>query len=84
MSWIAYIIFGLIAGVIAKMIHPGKDPGGWIITILLGILGSLVGRWLAGILGLVVSGSFWSPMNWIVSIGGAVLLLFIHAKLTKK
>ena len=84
MSWIAYIIFGLIAGVIAKILHPGKDPGGWIITILLGILGSVVGRWIAGLAGIVVSGSFWSPMNWIVSIAGAVLLLFIYSKLSTK
>jgi len=84
MSWIAYIIFGLIAGVIAKLLHPGKDPGGWIITILLGIAGSLLGRWIAGLLDITVSGSFWSPMNWIVSIAGAILLLFIYAKVIKK
>lgn len=83
MGIIAYIIFGLIAGAIAKLLHPGKDPGGWIITIILGVAGSLIGRWLAGLLGIYVSDSFWSPMNWIVSIGAAFLLLFIYSRIKK-
>ncbi len=84
MGIFGYIIFGLIAGAIAKLLHPGKDPGGWIVTILIGIAGSLIGRWLSGVLGWYVSDSFWSPMNWIVSIGAAFLLLFIYARVIKK
>ena len=51
-SIIAWIVFGLIAGVIAKMLMPGDDPGGFIITILLGIAGLSLGGFLAGMLGL--------------------------------
>ncbi|NAW51958.1 GlsB/YeaQ/YmgE family stress response membrane protein [Elizabethkingia argentiflava] len=84
MNWITFIVFGLIAGVIAKAIHPGKDVGGWLITIFLGILGSIVGRWLAGLLGWYAPDSFWSFKNWIFSIGGAVLLLFIYGRIRSK
>lgn len=84
MSWIAYIIFGLIAGAIAKLVKPGQDPGGWIITIIIGILGSVVGKFIADLVGISVSDSFWSPMNWIISIAGAVLLLYIYAKFIAK
>ncbi len=47
MSWLAYIIFGLIAGAIAKALRPGADPSGWLVTILIGILGSVVGKFIA-------------------------------------
>ncbi|MCL1667972.1 hypothetical protein ATE49_01035 [Elizabethkingia miricola] len=80
MGWITYIVFGLIAGAIAKAIHPGKDPGGWLVTILLGILGSILGRWIAGAIGWYAADSFWSFKNWLFSIGGAILLLFIYSK----
>lgn len=79
MSWLAYIIFGLIAGAIAKSLRPGADPGGWLITILIGILGSVIGKFIADSMGISVADSFWSPMNWVVSIAGAVLLLFIYS-----
>ena len=49
MGILTWIIFGLIAGAIAKAIHPGSDPGGWIATIIIGIIGSVVNRRLAGI-----------------------------------
>ncbi len=83
MGILAYIVFGLIAGTVAKFLHSGSGSSGWVITILLGIAGSLVGRWLAGVFGIYVDGNFWSPMNWIISIGGAVLLLFIYSKMKK-
>ena len=47
MSWLAYIVFGLIAGAIAKALRPGADPSGWLVTILIGILGSVVGKFIA-------------------------------------
>ena len=84
MSWLAYIIFGLIAGAIAKALRPGADPSGWLVTILIGILGSVVGKFIADKIGISVADSFWSPMNWIVSIAGAVLLLFIYSKFIAK
>ncbi len=72
-SIIGWIVFGLIAGAIAKLLVPGRDPGGWIVTILLGIAGSFVGGFLASMLGF--GGG---PAGWIGSIIGAILLLLIY------
>jgi uncharacterized membrane protein YeaQ/YmgE (transglycosylase-associated protein family) len=69
------IIFGAIVGAIAKLIMPGKDPGGIIVTIILGILGSIVGGFL---MGLVLPGRDTGPASWIGAILGAILLLFIY------
>ena len=74
MSIIGWLIFGLIVGAIAKFLMPGRDPGGWIVTILLGIAGSFVGGYLASMLG----GGTGGPAGWIGSIIGAIVLLFIY------
>lgn len=74
MSFIGWIIFGAIVGAIAKFLMPGKDPGGWIITILLGIAGSFVGGFLAT----AVLGRNEQTAGWIGSIIGAMVLLFIY------
>ena len=77
-SIIGWAIFGLIAGAIAKLIMPGKDPGGWFITMLLGIAGALVG----GFIGRALWGSSgvtgWGLGSWLLAIGGACLLLLIY------
>lgn len=75
MGLITTLIIGLIVGAIAKFLVPGKDPGGWIITIVLGIAGAFVGTWLGRMLGLYREGEF---AGWIVSIVGAVLLLLAY------
>lgn len=77
MGIIAWIVFGLIAGVIAKLIMPGKDPGGFIITILLGIAGAVVGGLIASAFGLggVTGFNFGS---FIVAVLGAILLLVVY------
>jgi len=76
MSIIWMIIFGAIVGAIAKLLMPGRDPGGFIVTILLGILGSVVGGFILGALlpGRAVN----EPAGWIGSILGALLLLWIY------
>ena len=84
MGILTWIIFGLIAGAIAKAIHPGNDPGGWVVTIIIGILGAMLGGWLGTMLFGIDVSSFWSPMSWLLSIGGAVLLLFLYRMITKK
>ena len=75
MGLIYTLLIGLIVGAIAKFLMPGKDPGGWIITILLGIAGAFVGGWLGQMLGLYAPGD---PVGFIVSVLGAMLLLFIY------
>lgn len=77
-SIIGWIVFGLVIGVIAKFLMPGKDPGGWIVTILLGIAGSFVGGFLAS----TMFGREQATAGWIGSIIGAMLLLFIYRLIT--
>lgn len=69
---LGWILFGLVVGVVAKFLMPGKDPGGFIITTLLGIVGALVGGWLGRALGLYGPGE---PAGFIMALIGAVLLL---------
>ncbi len=78
MGFIAFLILGVIAGVIAKLIIPGKQAGGFLITIILGVLGAMLGGWIAGLLGQNVYTEFWSLPAWIAAIGGAVLVLLIY------
>jgi uncharacterized membrane protein YeaQ/YmgE (transglycosylase-associated protein family) len=75
MSILWWIIIGGIAGAIAKLVMPGKDPGGVIVTILLGIAGAIVGGW---ILGLILPGRDMGPTGFIGAILGAILLLAIY------
>ncbi|KAA0019736.1 GlsB/YeaQ/YmgE family stress response membrane protein [Salinicola corii] len=77
MGIIAWIIFGLIAGAIAKLIMPGKDPGGFIVTIILGILGAVVGGWIGTALGFGdVSGFNFG--SFVIAVIGAIVLLGIY------
>ena len=69
---IFWIIVGLIAGALAKFIMPGDDPGGFIITILLGIAGAIVGGFLASLIGIGGGGFIWTIL--IATIGAIVLL----------
>ncbi len=80
MGLVSWIVFGLIAGVIAKLIHPGKDPGGFIVTILIGIAGAMIGGFISTSLGFGdVSGFDLGSMG--IAIGGAFLLLFSYRKI---
>ena len=72
---LGWILFGLIAGVIAKLIMPGRDPGGMIVTILLGIAGAVLGGFLGQMLGLYREGQ---SAGMIMSIVGAIALLAIY------
>jgi uncharacterized membrane protein YeaQ/YmgE (transglycosylase-associated protein family) len=83
---IAWVVLGLIAGAIAKAIYPGNQGGGIFATIGLGILGSMVGGWLANILpfgGAVAAGAF-NPLSIIFAIIGAMLLIFIWGLVTRR
>ena len=72
---IFWIIVGGIAGALAKLIMPGDDPGGFIITIILGIAGALVGGFLASLIGIGGGGLIWSI---IIATIGAIILLAIY------
>jgi uncharacterized membrane protein YeaQ/YmgE (transglycosylase-associated protein family) len=72
---IGWIIFGLIVGVVAKVLMPGRDPGGWIVTILLGIAGALVGGFLGRALGWYGPGH---AAGFLMSLVGALILLGLY------
>jgi uncharacterized membrane protein YeaQ/YmgE (transglycosylase-associated protein family) len=75
---IGWIIFGLIAGAIAKLIMPGRDPGGIIVTILLGIAGALVGGFIGRALWGSQGANDWSIGSFVLAIVGAIVLLWIY------
>jgi uncharacterized membrane protein YeaQ/YmgE (transglycosylase-associated protein family) len=75
MGFIVAIVAGLIVGAVAKLVMPGRDPGGIIVTILLGIAGSVVGTWLGQRLGWYGPGQ---AAGWTMSIVGAVIILAIY------
>jgi uncharacterized membrane protein YeaQ/YmgE (transglycosylase-associated protein family) len=77
-SIIAWIVIGLVAGALAKLIMPGDDPGGIIVTILIGIAGAFVGGFLASLIGLGEGGLIWTI---IVATLGAIILLAIYRAL---
>jgi len=79
MGIIAFIILGLLAGAIAKAIMPGDDPGGWIITTLIGVVGAILGGFLAGVLfDADPMDEFFDISTWLTAIVGSIILLAIY------
>ena len=75
MGIIAWIILGLVAGMIAKAVLKGPDPGGLIVTTLLGVAGALVGGFIARALDLGDIEDFWDLETWLIAIGGSIVVL---------
>jgi uncharacterized membrane protein YeaQ/YmgE (transglycosylase-associated protein family) len=85
MGIIAFIVLGLVAGMIAKAIMPGEDPGGIIVTTLIGIVGALIGGFLAAALfGAHPLDEFFDISTWLTAIVGAILLLFVYRVATNR
>lgn len=82
MGILSWIVMGLIVGMLAKFIMPGKDPGGIFITVLLGIAGAFVGGYLGSFLGLGAVTGF-NAVSLLLAIGGAVLLLALYRVMKK-
>lgn len=78
MGFLAFLLLGLIAGAIAKAIIPGKQPGGWIATLILGVIGALIGGWLGSLLLDAPLEDFFSIQTWLVAIGGSIIVLLIY------
>jgi len=81
MGILSWIVFGLVVGIIAKLLTPGKDPGGFIVTMLLGIAGALLGGFIGRAMGL------YGPQQsagWLMSIGGAILLLVLYRLMARR
>ncbi|MET0887464.1 MAG: GlsB/YeaQ/YmgE family stress response membrane protein [Mycetocola sp.] len=83
MSFLAFLLLGLIAGAIAKAILPGRQGGGWFMTLLLGVVGALLGGWLGSVIFGIGLEEFWSIQTWLVSIVGAIIVLLIYGLVTR-
>jgi uncharacterized membrane protein YeaQ/YmgE (transglycosylase-associated protein family) len=75
MTILGWIFFGLIVGIIGKLLMPGRDPGGFVITTILGIVGALVGGFLGRVLGLYREGD---PVGFVMAIIGSIILLVLY------
>ncbi|MFD7962167.1 GlsB/YeaQ/YmgE family stress response membrane protein [Streptomyces zaomyceticus] len=85
MGIIAWILLGLLAGIIAKMLMPGKDPGGIIVTTLIGIAGGLLGGWLGKVIFDVDSiDGFFDLSTWVAAVVGALILLAAYRLLARR
>lgn len=82
MGFLAFIVLGLIAGAIAKAIMPGENGGGWFATLILGVVGAVVGGWLGSLLFNAPLENFWSLQTWALAIGGALVVLLLWGLLT--
>ncbi|MEU9801956.1 GlsB/YeaQ/YmgE family stress response membrane protein [Streptomyces sp. NPDC051000] len=83
MGIIAWIIIGLLAGMIAKALMPGRDPGGFFVTILIGIAGGLLGGWLGKVLfGVDSIDGFFDLSTWIAAVVGSMILLLVYRLVT--
>ncbi len=81
MGILAWILFGLVVGIIAKLLMPGRDPGGFIVTILLGIAGALLGGFIGRTMGFYGQSE---GAGWLMSIGGAIILLALYRMLVRR
>ena len=81
MGILSWILFGLVVGVIAKLLMPGRDPGGFIVTILLGVAGALLGGFLGRAMNLYADNE---GAGWLMSILGAVVLLLLYRMMVRR
>jgi uncharacterized membrane protein YeaQ/YmgE (transglycosylase-associated protein family) len=75
MHILGWIVFGLVVGIVAKFLMPGRDPGGFVITAVLGIVGALVGGFVGRVIGLYREGD---PVGFIMAVVGAIVVLLIY------
>ncbi len=82
MGIIGWIILGLVVGAIAKALHKGDEPGGVLGTLVVGVLGAVLGGLIASAAGIGALGSFFSVGTWLIAIGGAFVLLLVYDAIT--
>ena len=82
MGFLAFLLLGLIAGSIAKLILPGRQNGGWFATLILGVVGAMLGGWLGSVLFNAPLEEFFSIQTWLLAIGGSLIVLLIYGAFT--
>ncbi len=81
MSVIGWIVFGLIVGVVGKLLMPGKDPGGFLATVAIGIIGALFGGMLGRMIGMYGQDD---PVGFVMAVIGAILFLWLFRVITRR
>ena len=81
MSVIGWMIFGLIAGIVAKLLTPGRDPGGFVITTLIGIVGAVIGGYIGRGLGWYQEGE---PVGFLMAVVGSIVLLLLYRVVARR
>lgn len=84
MGIIGFLILGLIAGAIAKAILPGNQGGGWLATMILGVIGAVIGGWLGSMIFNRGLNDFFDLQTWIVAILGSLVVLVVWGFITKR
>ncbi len=84
MGFFGFLLLGLIAGALAKAILPGEQGGGWFATLILGVVGSVVGGWLGSVLFNAPLEDFFSLQTWALAIVGSIVVLLVYGFLTGK
>lgn len=85
MSIIGWILIGLVAGALARAILPGKAAGGWIVSLVVGVLGALLGGWIGGALfGVKANESFFSLTTWFWALLGSLLVLVVWGAVARR
>jgi uncharacterized membrane protein YeaQ/YmgE (transglycosylase-associated protein family) len=82
MGILAFLILGLIAGALAKALLPGRQGGGWLITLVLGVVGAILGGWIGSLIFGGGLGDFFDLRTWLLSILGAVIVLLVFGAVT--
>lgn len=82
MGFFGFLLLGIIAGAIAKAILPGKQVGGWFATLLLGVVGAILGGWLGSVLLDAPLEDFFSLRTWLLAIAGSIIVLLIYGAIT--
>lgn len=78
MGILGFLLLGLIAGAIAKALLPGRQGGGWVITLVLGVVGAVLGGWIGSLIFGGGLGDFFDLRTWLLAILGAVIVLLVY------
>jgi uncharacterized membrane protein YeaQ/YmgE (transglycosylase-associated protein family) len=81
MHLLIFLVFGLVVGALARLIVPGREPGGWIVSLLLGVAGSFLGAFIGRAIGLYREGE---PAGFVMSLIGAIVLVVAYHALTRR